>query len=94
MSEKSYKIRFDAENCIGAGRCAEEAPDHWTLNFETGVAEPARPLVSEDELEANLRAARACPARNGRGVIHIHDRRTGERIGPRVAENDGGDASS
>lgn len=80
MGEKQYQIRFDAEGCIGAGRCAEEAPDYWTLNLDTGIAEPEKPIIAEDELEPNRRAAEACPARNGRGAIRIYDRETGERV--------------
>lgn len=81
MSEEhQYQIRFDAKGCIGAGKCAEEAPEHWTLNLETGIAEPQKPIIPEDELEPNLRAARACPARNGRGAIRIYDRDSGEKI--------------
>lgn len=80
VTDKQYQIRFDAEGCIGAGRCAEEAPDHWTLNFDTGIAEPEKPIIAADELEPNRRAARACPANNGRGAIRIYDRDTGERV--------------
>jgi ferredoxin len=75
-----YKIRFDADGCIGAGKCAEEAPEFWRLNLSTGIAEPKQPRFGEEHLEENLEAARACPARNGRGVIRIIDTETGEEI--------------
>lgn len=75
-----YKIRFEADSCIGSGKCAEEAPDYWELNLETGIAEPKKPIIAEDELDVNLAAARACPAKNGEGVIRIIDRETGEEI--------------
>ncbi len=77
---KEFQIRFDARGCIGAGKCAEEAPEHWSLNLSTGIAEPQKPIIPEDELDENIRAAKACPARNGRGVIRIYDRETGEKI--------------
>lgn len=82
MSEekKRYQIRFDAEGCIGAGKCAEEAPEFWKLNIETGIAEPLQPTFDQDDLEQNLRAAKACPARNGRGVIRIIDRKQDKTI--------------
>lgn len=75
-----YKIRFDADGCIGAGKCAEEAPSFWSLDLSSGIAEPKQPVFSEDHLEENLEAAKACPARNGRGVIRIIDRETGEEV--------------
>lgn len=80
MSKKRYRIRFDAEGCIGAGRCTEEAPEHWTLDLNREVARPLTPTFGEQHLEAQLRAARACPARNGRGVIRIEDRESGDLI--------------
>lgn len=79
-NSNEYKIRFEADSCIGSGKCAEEAPDYWELNLETGIAEPKKPIISEEELEVNLEAARACPAKNGEGVIRIIDRETGEEI--------------
>lgn len=81
MSEdKTYKIRFEANGCIGSGKCAEEAPEYWDLNLETGIAEPQKPIITEDELEVNLAAAKACPAKNGKGVIRIIDRESGDEI--------------
>ncbi|MFB6355277.1 MAG: ferredoxin [bacterium] len=77
---KQYQIRFDADNCIGAGKCAEKAPEFWSLNLETGIAEPQKPIIDESELEANLEAAQACPARNGKGVIRIYEKETDEKI--------------
>lgn len=79
-ARKRYKIRFEAEGCIGSGKCAEEAPAFWSLNMETGIAEPKQPTFGEEHLEQNLRAAKACPAKNGRGVIRIIDRETGETV--------------
>lgn len=80
MSEKEYQIRFDAKNCIGTGKCAEVAPEFWSLNLSEGIAEPEKPVINEDELEANIEAAKACPANNGDGVIRIFDKDTGEKI--------------
>lgn len=80
MSDKEYQIRFDAENCIGTGKCSEVAPEYWSLDLSKGIAEPEKPVIDEDELEANLAAAKACPAKNGEGVIRIYDKETGEKI--------------
>lgn len=80
MSDAPYRIRFDEQGCIGSGKCVEEAPENWRMDLEAGKARVIEPLVAEDELDKNLRAARACPARNGRGVIRIIDRSTGSPI--------------
>jgi len=78
--DNRYKIRFDAQGCIGTGKCAEKAPEFWSLNLSSGIAEPKQPTFGEKHLEENLTAARACPARNGNGVIRIIDRKTGDEI--------------
>lgn len=81
VSEKRYKILFEANKCIGTGRCAEVA-DNWELNITTGIAAPDSFFIDADELEENIKAAELCPAKKGRGVIHIIDRRTGKEIAP------------
>lgn len=81
VDEKPYKILFEANACIGAGRCAEVG-DTWELDLETGLARPNTYFLSEEELDVNIEAAERCPAKKGRGVIHIIDRRTDEEVAP------------
>jgi len=81
VSEKPYKVVFEANRCIGAGKCAEVSAN-WTLDLETGIARPNAFFIDEADLEANVRAAEVCPAKKDRGVIHVVDRRTGEEIAP------------
>jgi ferredoxin len=81
IEEKPYKIIFEANKCIGAGRCAEVA-ENWTMSIETGLAKPRSYYIDEDELDENVEAADVCPAKKGRGVIHVIDRRTDEEIAP------------
>ncbi|MFB6345566.1 MAG: ferredoxin [bacterium] len=80
MGDNRFRIRFEADKCIGTGKCAEVAPDYWKLDISEGIAKPKQPTFSEDELDKNLEAARACPAKNGEGVIRIIDQETGEEI--------------
>lgn len=81
VEEKPYKIIFEANKCFGAGRCAEVA-DNWEMDLETGLARAKSYFVGEDELDENIRAAEVCPAKKGRGVIHVIDRRTDEELAP------------
>ncbi len=81
VADKPYKLLFEANRCIGAGRCAEVS-GNWELDFETGIARPRTYFLDEEALEANVAAAERCPAKKGRGVIHVIDRRTGEEIAP------------
>jgi len=81
VEEKPYKIIFEANKCIGAGKCAEVS-DNWELDLRTGIATPRAYFIDEDSLAANIRAAEVCPAKKDRGVIHVVDRRTGEEIAP------------
>ncbi|QSG13867.1 ferredoxin [Halapricum desulfuricans] len=81
IDEKPYKIVFEANLCIGAGKCAAVSP-HWDLDLDTGLAQPATYYVGEDDLAHQIDAAESCPAKNGRGVIHVVDRRTDEEIAP------------
>jgi ferredoxin len=80
-AEKPYKIIFEANKCIGAGKCAQVA-DNWDLDLETGIARPKGYFVDETELDENVRAAEVCPAKKDDGVIHVIDRRTGEELAP------------
>jgi hypothetical protein len=81
VEEKPYKIIFEANKCFGAGRCAEVA-DNWEMDIASGMAKPRSYYIGEDELAENVRAAEVCPAKKGKGVIHVIDRRTDEEISP------------
>jgi ferredoxin len=81
VDEKPYKIIFEANKCIGTGKCAEVSPN-WDLDLDTGLARPRTYYVGAADLDHNVRAAEVCPAKKGRGVIHVIDRRTDEEIAP------------
>lgn len=81
VEDKPYKILFEANKCIGAGKCAEVS-DTWKLSLDTGIAAPNTYFVSEDDIDEEIRAAEVCPAKKDRGVIHVIDRRTDEEIAP------------
>ncbi|MFB6304669.1 MAG: ferredoxin [Haloferacaceae archaeon] len=81
VEEKPYKVIFEANKCFGAGKCAEVS-DNWDLDLDTGVARPRDYYLTEEQLDANVRAAEVCPAKKGKGVIHVVDRRTDEEIAP------------
>lgn len=80
MSENRFRVRFEADKCIGTGKCAEVAPEYWELDLAEGIAKPKQPTFGEEDLEVNLEAAKACPAKNGEGVIRIIDQETGDEI--------------
>lgn len=81
VEEAPYKIVFEANKCIAAGKCAEVSAN-WEMDISTGIAKPRTYFFDESELEHNVRAAEACPAKKDRGVIHVVDRRTNEEIAP------------
>lgn len=81
VEEAPYKIIFEANKCIAAGKCAEVS-DNWEMDISTGIAEPQTYFFDDAELEHNLRAAEVCPAKKDAGVIHVVDRRTNEEIAP------------
>jgi ferredoxin len=81
VSEKPYKIIFEANKCIAAGKCAEVSAN-WSMNIMSGIAEPESYFITETELDSNLEAAEVCPAKKDRGVIHVVDRRTNEELAP------------
>jgi len=81
IDERPYKVIFEANKCIGAGKCAQVSAN-WDLDLETGIARPRRYFIDESELDANVAAAADCPAKKDRGVIHVIDRRTGEELAP------------
>ena len=81
VEEAPYKIIFEANKCFGAGKCAEVSTN-WSLDLDTGIATPETYFFTEAELDHNVAAAEACPAKKDRGVIHVVDRRTDEEIAP------------
>lgn len=81
IEEKPYKIVFEANGCIGAGKCAEVSAN-WSLSIDTGLAAPEAYFFEESDLDHNVRAAEICPAKKGDGVIHVIDRRTGTELAP------------
>jgi ferredoxin len=81
VEEKPYKIVFEANKCFGAGKCAEVA-DNWVMDVVSGMAKPEAYYIGEEDLDENVRAAEACPAKKDAGVIHVVDRRTDEEIAP------------
>ena len=81
VEERPYKVIFEANRCIGTGKCASVS-SNWQLDLDSGVARPRAYFFGEDDLEGNVQAAEVCPAKKGEGVIHVVDRRTGEEIAP------------
>lgn len=81
VEEKPYKVVFEANACIGTGKCATVS-SNWELDLETGVARPRTYFFDEDDLAGNVHAAEVCPAKKGAGVVHVVDRRTGTEIAP------------
>ncbi|MFB6164117.1 MAG: ferredoxin [Haloarculaceae archaeon] len=81
VADKPYKVVFEANRCFGAGECAAVS-DNWDVDISTGVASPQAYFFDESDLEHNVRAAEACPAKKGDGVIHVVDRRSGEEVAP------------
>ena len=81
VEEAPYKIIFEANRCIGAGKCAGVSAN-WELDIGTGIAAPKGYFFGEEDLAHNVRAAEVCPAKKDRGVIHVVDRRTNEEVAP------------
>jgi len=84
-----YKIVYDIEGCIGVFSCIAANEKHWKFgegdlagkaeliggkeNKKTGFVELE---IGEEDLEANMEAARVCPV----NVIHIFNLETGEQL--------------
>ena len=84
-----YKIVYDIEGCIGVFSCVAANAKHWKMgegnltgkaellggkeNEKTGFIEME---IGEEDLEANMEAARVCPV----NVIHIFNLETGEQL--------------
>jgi|TARA_Y100000310_G_scaffold302635_1_gene340152 ferredoxin len=82
-----YIVRYDRIGCIGAAACAAALPEVWDMDEEAkGILIGGKKIdeekdiwereIEEDELEANLEAAKACPV----VVIQIINKETGERL--------------
>jgi len=84
-----YKIVYDMEGCIGVFSCIAANGKHWKFGEgdNTGKAileggkEDAKTgfielEIGEEDLEANMEAARVCPS----NVIHIFNLKTGEQL--------------
>ena len=81
VDELPYKVIFEANRCIGTGKCAAVSAN-WELDLETGIARPRTFFFGDVDLAENVRAAEVCPARKGAGVIHVVDRRSGTELAP------------
>ncbi|QDX40569.1 ferredoxin [Salarchaeum sp. JOR-1] len=81
VSEKPYKLIFEANKCIGAGKCANVSAN-WEMDLKSGMGKPVSYFFDESELDHNVEAAEVCPAKKDAGVIHVIDRRTNEEIAP------------
>ncbi len=81
IKEKPYKIIFEGKNCIGSGKCAEVSKN-WGIDISDGIAKPNQYFLDEKQLKQNKEAANICPAKNGKGVIKIIDRKTKDVIYP------------
>ncbi|MEE6209376.1 ferredoxin [Salarchaeum sp. III] len=81
VSEKPYKLIFEANKCIGAGKCANVSAN-WEMDLDSGMGKPVSYFFDESELDHNLKAAEVCPAKKDTGVIHVIDRRTNEEVAP------------
>ena len=85
QAAKKYKLMHDRPNCIGCAACAAVAPDFWTMH-EDGKSDIVGCKMRDDEWEEldieekdykeNKEAADSCPV----NVIHIVDKKTGEKI--------------
>ena len=84
-AELPYRVTYDRQKCIGAAVCNAVAPKLWTMaadgkavlvsGRETSPGQWERDIPAA-ELEDMKRAADGCPAL----VIHVFDKRTGEKI--------------
>jgi ferredoxin len=84
-----YKIVYDIEKCIGAFSCIAVNPKYWKMGegdftgkaiLEGGTEDQKTGFIEleigEEDLEANMEAARVCPP----NVIHIFNLETGEKL--------------
>ena len=62
LAEAPYRVGFEADKCI-AGRNSAPVPDDWTMDIETGIAQPNAYFFDKPDLGHNVRAAVVCPAK-------------------------------
>lgn len=63
----NIKVKFNKEDCIGCGMCAEECPSNWSVK-ETPDGRKAKPRsLTLASVGCNQRAADSCPV----GAIEI-----------------------
>ena len=86
--QRKIKILYNRIECIGAGACAEIAPNRWKMVYDEGKANlvdgkqtdsgqfEAILEVDEDQLKILINSADVCPV----NVIHIIDLKTGEQL--------------
>jgi ferredoxin len=64
------KIIHYREKCIGCNSCVEQAPNQWKISEEDGKSDLQGSIekrevhivsITQDEVEANERAAKDCP---------------------------------
>jgi len=72
--EKTYKIVYDRDGCIGAGSCVAANPENWFMEADN-KANFKKEIITEKELAKNMEAAKVCPVT----VIHIEDQ-NGKRL--------------
>jgi len=83
-------IDHDRPGCIGCGACAAINPKHWVISsvdgksdvigaekvVESGEVVQEKLDLAQEDHAINTQAAECCPV----NVIHIVDKRTGERL--------------
>jgi ferredoxin len=74
-AQPAWRVRVDADTCIGSGMCAGIAPAVFTLVDGVAVARP-EPIAPEP---AAVDAADSCPVE----AITLHDDADGRLIAPR-----------
>jgi ferredoxin len=67
-----WRLRVDADACIGSGSCAGIAPRHFRLDGH--VSTPVRETVAPDE--SVIAAAESCPAE----AIFVYDTTDGSLV--------------
>lgn len=70
-----YKIVYDRANCIGAGSCANMAPESWKMDEDSKATQLIQEF-DDDKLAENLEAAKGCPV----NVIHIVEKASGKQL--------------
>ena len=57
---KKFKIEVNQKKCIGCGACASVCDNFKLVN---GKSQPKKKIISEKELECNLKAKNICPVK-------------------------------